>query len=60
MKRNMKKYQVPQIATEQLYGAMNLMTLSENGDTDMGNMGNSATGGINDPSGFGAPGRRVF
>lgn len=56
----MKKYQVPQIATEQLYGAMNLMTLSENGDTDMGNMGNSATGGINNPGGKGAPSRRVF
>lgn len=54
----MKKYQVPQITTEQLYGAMNLMTLSENGDTDMGKMGNNATGGINNPKM--APGRRVY
>ncbi|MBQ7997266.1 MAG: hypothetical protein IJ249_06320 [Paludibacteraceae bacterium] len=54
----MKKYQIPQITMEHLYGAMNLMTLSDNGDTDMGKMGNSATGGINNPDM--APSRRVF
>ena len=51
----MKKYQIPQISTEEIHGTLNL--LKDSGDQDMGKMGDSATGGINNPGGKNAPGR---
>ena len=47
----MKKYQKPEVVTEILLGILNLMSASETGDTDLGDITDKPSGGI--PSGGG-------